>query len=542
MQKTSVGVTIYRSILVAGISIGGSVLQEELKAKLGVSYALIISVMLAALIFAVLENFSMAVIQKVRILRQLFVPESRIEGWWVDLVLNKQTGYPEYGGVIYISYDEGSLRISGTTYGTDGRSHGTFRSSLAIFDNDILDFSYQFTPKSGSITEDPGFARYTFQKSDGKPDSFSGFFLDSFNVMSMTIDAQRVNSKQDILRCNDAQQRHAVFLDFVKKQRMKPVSVQDQGFSLAAASEFEAFKSAMLSFARGEYEKTRDILMQIEPKRSLYEYAAEYISMIVDNPTRRIPQPFDVARAFEVFNTYEPERQLKRQIAAMLSDDIKNRAAKLRLGCVGPGDGILLRDTLMMLPNAAGIEIDLFEPNLDFAQKSKNTLTDVKLNLRNVHGIPIESVDVNAVFLSDKLDLVHCVFSLMCLHPRVRAEALQKLRAISKSVVVVEFDDSTAEKQGLDPDRIAQVQQRFISLVQAIVDGSGSQQHPFDKLGIVSFLMPVMFGYFAGDDRSTYEQSSKKWQSDLSSAGFTVRSIVPVAFPKYLSAFVMLAD
>ena len=534
--------TVLRSVLVAGLAVGGAVLQDELKDQLGRGPALVLAVMLSALAFALLENISVLLIQRRRFLRRAFLAESRIEGWWTDVVLNKKSGQPEYGGVIYITFADGALQVSGTTYGVDGHAHGTFRSIQCSFSNDILEFSYNFLPRTGEFAEDPGFARYSFRLSDGVPKSFAGFFLDSFNVMSMTIEAVRVTEPGAIAMCNEPSQQHLVFMDHLR--RVCTVSGQGRQVEVAAphTPEADAFRNAVLHFARREFSAARTTLQRIEPKRALYDYAAEYVACIEDNPAHRIPSPFDDARAFEVFNSYLPELGLKRRIAKLLAHDLEKREGRIRLGCVGPGDGKLLHDCLSELTESRRIAVELFEPHEGFAQVSHELLTRKGIEVAAVRHAPIEQLEAADDSRASKLDVVHCVFSLHCVHPVRRGLALKRLRKLARSIVVVEFDDAAAELQGLDPQRIQAVHQRFVPLIQAIVDGHTGLQSNFDSLGITSFLMPVMFGYFLDHDRSTFEQSCSRWRDELKDAGFQIEREEHITQKPYIPAIVIWAS
>ena len=543
MAVNSVGISIYRAVLVAGISIGGSLLQAEFKQHLGGGAAYVTAVLIAALFFAAIDLFLLELIYRIRLLRRIFVAESKFEGWWLDLFResSESEGQAPYqgGGTINIYFEGCNLHVEGTSFDIEGRTLGTFNSFGSVScQSTSLHFEYTFTREGNTRTKNTmaqGYARYNFVRATRSDYTLSGFFFDYASRNTQGITGKRLDDSDVPREAVDRKEAVGRYIDAESPPRQTAGTSQEQA----------AFVRAVMAFHSGHYANARREVAGIEPRRPLYSYATTYLELCIKE--NAIRKPFDDPKAFTVFNTYGPETTLKDAIAHRLASQLKtalDAKGNIRLGCIGPGDGSLLDRTLGLLGNdRSRVELVLVEPNERFLSQSQDLLTRAGHSVTSISHA-VQSASLKGVL--GTLDVVHCVFSMQCVGKHFRGAAFQALRDTGAVLVLVEFDDSMTEGQAIQSaERIENTRERFSSLVDAIVGQCASTPAPsFDPLGITMFLMPVMFGRFANDepDRSTHEQPIESWRSELSSAGFGNIKMETIPFSAYFNCGVVIAS
>ncbi|GLY15398.1 hypothetical protein Kisp01_24130 [Kineosporia sp. NBRC 101677] len=124
--------------------------------------------------------------------------------------------------------------------------------------------------------------------------------------------------------------------------------------------------------------------------------------------------------------------------------------------------------------------------------------------------------------------LAESTFALHTLPPDERSEALARLRTRVGRLAIVEFDV---------PDEVPGGPEQLARLARTYEQGLAEYAHDAEQFDLVAqgFLMPVLVGQLSpGAPRVTWEQSSGRWQEQVSAAGF--RDVQVRALYDYWSA------
>lgn len=104
-----------------------------------------------------------------------------IEGRWKDVVFRPNSDKPSTGGVLTISYADGTWQLHGESYNADGRRIGSFKSLFSDYRDGELRFCFSKGDKTRNRDDVPGFSTYKFNPSlltsRTGPGRFDGHFF-----------------------------------------------------------------------------------------------------------------------------------------------------------------------------------------------------------------------------------------------------------------------------------------------------------------------------------------------------------------------------
>lgn len=261
------------------------------------------------------------------------------------------------------------------------------------------------------------------------------------------------------------------------------------------------FTAAVRAFAAGDRAEALRSVLLAEPGR-LREHAAAWLGRPGDTDVYARPEAFEAfIRGGGNVGLYEA---LTRALQA------RYPAGPFSLLDVGAGDG----RALAALPPEAALTV--IEP-------SRRLLEDAmeRYACTGFEGTLAQAIGV----LEGHWEVVQATFSLQCLTPAERPDALAWLRAHGDRLLVAEFD-LPAWDDPFDPHRVEWMCSRY-------EQGLAEYEGPLVAEG---FLIPMFFGAFTGDYT---EQPISAWTEQLREAGFASIERVSL-FPYWWSEAVLL--
>jgi ubiquinone/menaquinone biosynthesis C-methylase UbiE len=218
---------------------------------------------------------------------------------------------------------------------------------------------------------------------------------------------------------------------------------------------------------------------------------------------------YDRPSAFTAFIRGGGNVGLYRALSAALAaryDDTKPESL-LDLGC---GDGLAVVPALEQATHEPG-RIDLVEPSAAL--------------LEGVHErVPSAQCWQSTAqeFLArDDLgwDLTQSTFALQSIEPEQRAEVLRALQPRTGTLVLAEFD--VPEFTEGSPEHLRSLVERYERGVTEYGEDA--------SLVAQGFLLPVLLGLVAGQERTNWEHPAATWAEQLKTAGFTEVVVEPLA-------------
>jgi hypothetical protein len=154
--------------------------------------------LLAAFCAAILLEFLVDRLDRVRWFRRLVLGKNWMEGTWLDFVVDKETKKPLSCGIIRIGFEDGELSVNGENFDLQGNSVGVFEDETVFCRRGRVQFIYRYVGVHSHGTE-VGYAEYNFAESDdGPPIRYTGFFFDTDNLRRLCSSARKVIKKEDI--------------------------------------------------------------------------------------------------------------------------------------------------------------------------------------------------------------------------------------------------------------------------------------------------------------------------------------------------------
>ncbi|MEU0790303.1 class I SAM-dependent methyltransferase [Amycolatopsis sp. NPDC005961] len=218
---------------------------------------------------------------------------------------------------------------------------------------------------------------------------------------------------------------------------------------------------------------------------------------------------YDQPSAFTAFIRGGGNVGLYRALSTALAtryDDAKPESL-LDLGC---GDGLAVVPALEQASHTP--------PRIDLVEPSAALLEGVH---ERVPSATCWQSTAQEFLARDDLgwDFVQSTFALQSIEPEQRAEVLRALQPRTGTLVLAEFD--VPEYAEGSPEHLRSLIERYERGVAEYGDDA--------SLVAQGFLLPVLLGLVAGQERTNWEQPAAAWAEQLKTAGFTEVVVEPLA-------------
>lgn len=240
------------------------------------------------------------------------------------------------------------------------------------------------------------------------------------------------------------------------------------------------------------------------PDHVLYEDAARYLSRLSEEGASAL---YTDVGAFAAFISGGSNLPLYDNARRLLTERLSALHPATILD-IGTGEGTII------VPVARQLEpqprLTLCEPVLGLLERA--------VALADSYQLEIEAFPYGIAELlrmtEQRWEVSLATWSLQNLAPTARTAVLRQLATRCPRLFIAEFDDpSGAYADPLDPERIRHIHDRY---------EQGLREYPGEEGLRVrrGFLLPVLYGYFSHERRSTYEQPIASWERELKAAGW----------------------
>lgn len=182
-----------------------------------------ISLIAAYMLFYIIVSITKYLVDNSIWIRKLLLGKSFIEGFWVDIVYDKDEKIMG-GGIVNISFVKDIPKIEGDNFSYDETTGeckrvGGFYSTLAQFNGTTLEFSYLSRQREANFHA-PGYARYDFIVTNSKFfKNYDGYFFGSDNKTKITVLAKKISDKQSLEKLKDLRQKAEIVKEFVEENK-----------------------------------------------------------------------------------------------------------------------------------------------------------------------------------------------------------------------------------------------------------------------------------------------------------------------------------
>jgi len=107
-------------------------------------------------LFICVEKLLELVLSSNQRLRKVIMGKENIEGWWTDIIYDRQNKYLLFGGILRVDYEEGELVLSGESFNISGRHVGSFSTTQTTYDKYTLSYRYEIQATSGPTPHEDG--------------------------------------------------------------------------------------------------------------------------------------------------------------------------------------------------------------------------------------------------------------------------------------------------------------------------------------------------------------------------------------------------
>ena len=156
-----------------------------------ISFTIIAAILITTVVVA--DRLLSAVIEMSSTVRQLICGTDFIEGWWYDMTSTEDKKGIHHLVIFKIYFENGSIKLSGQSLGSDGRIRATFRSRCALYKDRVLLVEYESSGDLIGQKVEVGiislhFALPTF--------SYTGFYFDYTGSIGAHVAGRKLTSKE----------------------------------------------------------------------------------------------------------------------------------------------------------------------------------------------------------------------------------------------------------------------------------------------------------------------------------------------------------
>jgi hypothetical protein len=184
----------FRLALFAAVTVLFDQIKALLSSKLSEGTITLLAAFMIVFVFQLVAMLADLAVEHITWLRWLIVGREFVEGDWIHEVRDG-AGRPVSVGFVHISYQKGSLLISGDAY-TKSQFLLNFISELSSYENHVLTFTYN---QFGRMESRPGFelglvglGRYRFTPRKGGPTFCDGVFFEGSSKQVFQLIGERL--------------------------------------------------------------------------------------------------------------------------------------------------------------------------------------------------------------------------------------------------------------------------------------------------------------------------------------------------------------
>ena len=214
MEKLERFSDIYRLFVATAVSAAAALLLDHLQ-KLFKDRALqwISVLVLIAIVLFVLDQFLEALIDLSPALRRMILGNDFIEGYWLDLSIDKATRIVHHGTLLTIGWEDHRLGVTGIEFDPTGAPVANFSSTGLVYNRRVLTFVYTSHGDVFTAEVEQGIDQLQFSS---PPESYSGFYFDYTRSVAYRIHGTRVDAAT--IRANNSFRDLASKRDYIVQQ------------------------------------------------------------------------------------------------------------------------------------------------------------------------------------------------------------------------------------------------------------------------------------------------------------------------------------
>ncbi len=159
-------------------------------------------VVVAIILFVVISFFNWAITKIVdnsKSLRKLLLGKDFLEGCWIQKITDESMHErPVIYSKVYISYDDGSYKVTGESFDKDGNFTANFHSQFSEYSNHILKYPFTITTLENQEKKVFGTSKLTFSSTNELPKRYLGIVYSNLREKPVYIKAKKLQGESTI--------------------------------------------------------------------------------------------------------------------------------------------------------------------------------------------------------------------------------------------------------------------------------------------------------------------------------------------------------
>jgi hypothetical protein len=159
-------------------------------------------VVVSITLFFILSFFNWAITKIVdnsKHLRKLLLGKDFLEGCWIQKISDESMqDRPVIYSLIYISYDDGSYKVTGESFDKEGNFTANFISQFSEYSNNILKYPFTITTLENKEKKVFGTSKLTFSSTNEYPNRYLGIVYSNLGEKPVYIKAKKLQAKSTV--------------------------------------------------------------------------------------------------------------------------------------------------------------------------------------------------------------------------------------------------------------------------------------------------------------------------------------------------------
>jgi hypothetical protein len=185
----------YRASVATLCGLGAVYLSNYFSTRFSKGVSLLLVLVLIVIAFRVFEGALEWAVRTFSGVRRLTFGKEFIEGWWLNVILDKDPSSILFGALMHIEYEDNQLKMSGDGFTAYGVRRATMHTLSTVYSDFCLRYSYELMALFSDTTRAVGYGESQFDRGDSIPHSYSGYFFDGFNNL-VRVEGERITDKQ----------------------------------------------------------------------------------------------------------------------------------------------------------------------------------------------------------------------------------------------------------------------------------------------------------------------------------------------------------
>ncbi|HVG35023.1 MAG TPA: hypothetical protein VM911_18290 [Pyrinomonadaceae bacterium] len=214
----------YRASIATVCGLGAVYLSDYFSSRFRQGISLFLVLVLIVIVFRVLEGTLEWAVNTFPDVRRLIFGRDFIEGWWFNVVLDKDPSVILFGALIHIEYNDNQFKMSGDGFTAVGVKRATMHSLSSVYSDSCLRYSYELMALSSETTRLVGYGENQFDRGDSVPHSYSGYFFDGFNNL-VRVEGERITDRQITNQFHQLEKRVEAVKTHIQKYQKRGYTV-----------------------------------------------------------------------------------------------------------------------------------------------------------------------------------------------------------------------------------------------------------------------------------------------------------------------------